>query len=242
MLLNVLLSGILAAVTILMGYLGVHVTLHPTESKTKQRSYKIGFLLCAVISVFLVVCQAVRNAHSQASLQSELSQLHNQVAHTHIRLQITSIAINEPSLVGKPTALSEIYSVNRKAMFNVEYRNTGNSNSERTGAVGDILITDTRPDLATAFSKLEERFKPGWTGDELVPQEPKFFTAESHSLSRVEIAGLTKGSTGLFLIGIVRFSDTTGNYQQEFCSWLQPPGNAPVWHGCGEHESEIKLK
>jgi hypothetical protein len=123
----------------------------------------------------------------------------------------------------------------------VEYINSGSGTSYRTGAIGGALVSSTKPDLDSAFHLLGQRFAPNWTGDEIVSQDSKFFTAESKTLSKDEINGLIAGTMGLYVLGIVRFSDATGEYQQDFCNWSQPPGNTLAWHGCGVHESETKI-
>ncbi len=34
--------------TLITAYLGVHVTLHPAESASEKRRYKIGFCVCGI--------------------------------------------------------------------------------------------------------------------------------------------------------------------------------------------------
>jgi hypothetical protein len=62
-------AAALAGVTIIMGYLGVHVTLHPQESPTARRWYKAGFIACALVAVCLVVLQGMRNGKAQYELK-----------------------------------------------------------------------------------------------------------------------------------------------------------------------------
>jgi hypothetical protein len=235
----------LAILTIIMGYLGVHLTMHPAESPHQRKFFKIAFCSCALVMVSLVVWQSVRNADGQSALRGRITDLQSKVSHTHIRFDTNAIAIavDDPTQFKVPPTLADIFTANGKAEFNVDYRNVGVSNSTHTGATGNVLVTETKPDLDEAFSVLDHNFRPGRTGDELVPQDHRFFTANSRALSASDIDRLNHGKMGLYLVAMVKFSDSTGDYQQEFCGWLQLPlpSRQLVWHSCGAHDSEKRL-
>lgn len=82
MLCDVVISALLALLTIAMAYLGVHVTLHPTESPTLRKRYKWGFCLCALATVGLVVWQGVRNGRSQIRTSAQITALQGEVRDT----------------------------------------------------------------------------------------------------------------------------------------------------------------
>jgi hypothetical protein len=220
---DIAISTGLAILTIAMGYLGVHLTMHPAESARERLWYKAGFCVSAALMVALVVWQGIRNATGQASTQHR--------------------AIGTPTKFKIPATMAQVFAVNGRAEFNVDYQNVGLSNSERTGATGDVLVTDTKPDLDRVFLSLAQQFKSGWTGEVLVPQDHRFITANSRNLSRDEIIKLDRGKIGLYLVALVAFSDSTGDYHQEFCGWLQLPLSSRqlTWHGCGIHDSEKHL-
>jgi hypothetical protein len=242
MALDVSLSGVLAILTLVMGYLGVHLTMHPAESPTARSCYKGGFGTCAILMVGLVVWQALRNGQNQASLQAQVTDLQQRLAHSHIHFDTNPvISVGNPTKFKVPTTLKEVFIANGRAEFNVYYQNVGASNVKRTAALGNVIVTEARPDLDQAFSKLSRQFGDGWKGDELVPQDRRFVSPNSRNLTVDEINRLDDGKLGLFLVAAVRFSDSTGEYQQEFCGWLQLPARELVWHGCGTHDSEIKL-
>src|SRR5580700_2500994 len=69
MVVDIGISAALAILTIVMAYLGVHVTLHPADSKQSKRWYKIGFSSCAIAAVALVIWQGVRNGKAQGEFQ-----------------------------------------------------------------------------------------------------------------------------------------------------------------------------
>lgn len=78
--LDVFISAVLVALTITMGYLGVHVTLHPpNESPSTQRRYKFGFLLCGVAAVSLVVLQGVRTNKAQRASATQITNLESDI-------------------------------------------------------------------------------------------------------------------------------------------------------------------
>jgi hypothetical protein len=95
---------------------------------------------------------------------------------------------------------------------------------------GDVLAVVGRPELEAAFSRIEGKFQHGWKGEEMVPQQPAFFTVSSRVLSKADLQKIPKGELVLLVVAVVKFSDSTGNYQQELCQWLQPPGLTPTWH------------
>jgi hypothetical protein len=242
MFVTVAISAALSIITIIMGYLGVHLTMHPAESQKARVRYKLGFASCAVAVVALVIWQGVRNTQSQSSLETQIRSLKDQLAHSHIHFDTNPVvSVPDPTKFKVPTTMKEIFAANKMAEFNVGYQNIGASITKRTGGFGEVIVTAKRPDLDQLFSMVATQFKDGWTGDELVPQDRRFFTVRSRILTLDEINELDRGVIGLYLIATVRFSDATGDYQQDFCSWLQLPARELVWHGCGIHESEIKL-
>jgi len=59
-----------------MAYLGVHVTLHPpNESAKETRNYKIGFIVCGVLTVALVITQGIRTNRAQQDSDSQIAGL-----------------------------------------------------------------------------------------------------------------------------------------------------------------------
>jgi len=78
--LDIAISAGLAILTILMAYLGVHVTLHPADTPQVARRYKQGFLACAACAVALVIWQGVRNGTSQATLNRQIADSTGKVA------------------------------------------------------------------------------------------------------------------------------------------------------------------
>jgi hypothetical protein len=78
--LDIFISASLAALTMVMAYLGVHVTLHPpNESPRAQRWYKIGFFLCGIAAVSLVITQDIRANKTQRAASSQMESLQGDV-------------------------------------------------------------------------------------------------------------------------------------------------------------------
>jgi hypothetical protein len=77
---DIFISAGIAILTILMAYLGVHVTLHPkTDSPREQFWYKAGFLICGVLAVVLVIVQARRSTKTQEKAASQVSDLQRDI-------------------------------------------------------------------------------------------------------------------------------------------------------------------
>src|ERR1700733_14423483 len=86
---DISISAVLAVLTIVMAYLGVHVTLHPTDDPKKVRWYKIGFRACATGAVALVIWQGVRNGNAQNGFMANIDYLNHQVKGLHQDLDDT---------------------------------------------------------------------------------------------------------------------------------------------------------
>lgn len=107
MLLSVILSLFQAALTLLMAYLGMHVTLHPVgeESRNRRRAYKVGFVLCALASLGLVTWQGVRNGLSTARFQRQLDKIqHNTETPPHVSVTLPPIVIPPPKVIENRSA------------------------------------------------------------------------------------------------------------------------------------------
>jgi hypothetical protein len=77
---DIFISGSLAALTIIMAYLGMHVTLHPpNESPRLQFWYKLGFFVCGAFALSLVIIQGVRANKSQRSASNQIASLRQDI-------------------------------------------------------------------------------------------------------------------------------------------------------------------
>jgi hypothetical protein len=75
MALDIALAAALCLSALVMAYLGVHVTLHPTEDWHKQRKYRAAFLVLGVIVLAITIVQTVRNAKTQAAIRKQLADI-----------------------------------------------------------------------------------------------------------------------------------------------------------------------
>jgi hypothetical protein len=73
--LDVSLAVLMCVVTSYMAYLGVHVTLHPTEEPRKQKCYKIQFWICCGTALVLIAVQTVKNAQTQSAIRRQLANI-----------------------------------------------------------------------------------------------------------------------------------------------------------------------
>ena len=77
---DIFISASLAALTILMAYLGVHVTLHPPNESPRARYwYKVGFFVCGLLAVSLVITQGVRANKSQRTANNQIASLRQDI-------------------------------------------------------------------------------------------------------------------------------------------------------------------
>lgn len=73
---DIFIAALLCLVTIAMGYLGVHVTLHPPSEVRAKTKYKYLFYACAVLAVALIITQTVRNAQTQTAIRRQLADIY----------------------------------------------------------------------------------------------------------------------------------------------------------------------
>jgi hypothetical protein len=77
---DIIISAALAALTIVMAYLGVHVTLHPPNESQRARSlYKAGFFMCGILAVALVILQGVRTSKGQRDSATQIANLRTDI-------------------------------------------------------------------------------------------------------------------------------------------------------------------
>jgi len=62
-----------------MAYLGVHMTLHPSDSPRARFWYKFGFVACAVLAIVLVAVQSYRTNRSQQDSSNQIAGLRSDV-------------------------------------------------------------------------------------------------------------------------------------------------------------------
>jgi hypothetical protein len=133
--------------------------------------------------------------------------------------------------------------------WNVYYHNSSSSKMERMLTFGRPMNVRAKPtahELDVAFAEMYPQMAKQSAridGIELVPQQEVFATMTSlSSLSAEDSRDIRSGDLIVYLLGIIRFSDATGEYQQEMCNWMEKPTPAVVWQRCGSHQEEIRLK
>jgi hypothetical protein len=65
----------LCGATIRMGYMGVHVTLHPVEDPKEKRKHKRQFWIWGAVAVCLIGAQTIRNGMTQSDLRVQLAKI-----------------------------------------------------------------------------------------------------------------------------------------------------------------------
>jgi hypothetical protein len=131
---DIFVSASLAALTMVMAYLGVHVTLHPpNESPRAQYLYKLGFFVCGLLAVALVITQGVRAGRSQRRSANEISDLKGTVV--SVRGQLGNVETATALLRSEQTA--EI-ARRQQAEKDLALIVQGSGKAVREGVVADI--------------------------------------------------------------------------------------------------------
>jgi len=72
---DISIAVLLGIITLATAYLGVHVTLHPTEEPRQKLKFKLGFIGCSLIACVLIGVQTYRNGETQHALQVKIENL-----------------------------------------------------------------------------------------------------------------------------------------------------------------------
>jgi hypothetical protein len=91
--LDISIAVVLGAIMLITAYLGIHVTLHPTESARSRRLYKIGFGMCGLAALSLIGWQAYRANKVQESMRE--AQENTQRSLTAISAGVASLGSKE---------------------------------------------------------------------------------------------------------------------------------------------------
>jgi hypothetical protein len=237
---DVLLTVAICIIQLALGYMGVHVSLKPPLPK-HHKLWIAGFILVALLGAGFTAWLAERSETAATLAATQIETMGQKLAHVHIHPTIGAYGVDDPTHLPKNW---RPFMPGFEAAFRLNYENSSDtSTAEQVGAQGELMPVATKPNLELEFSKIQSRFSPPWRGDQLAPQDAKFITVRSGILSEGESQQIEKGTMVILLVAVIRFSDSTGDYEQDVCDWLQPHSLEVVWRSCGpQYESERKLK
>ncbi len=252
--LDIAISAALAILTIVMAYLGVHVTLHPTEDPKTIRRYKWGFVASAALAVLLVIFQGVRNALSQATLQRQLARIEN---NTH---EPPKVVVNVPPTVipqhthvvcedaRPPTDRPDVwlpFHEGQQAALNLGFANAGDF-AVREPSTGFRIVLVPFHNYWLTFRKLASSVNITGPQGTIVAHTggviyatfngPKFTHDD-------DVSEFYLGHKVLCDIGRVQWSDDTGRYETDCggCFVSNLLGGSANWHNMPENNSEHNL-
>ena len=102
---DAILSILLCAATILMGYLGIHVSIHPaSESRSSRIAYKVGFASLAFVALILVGWKELRNVSDRKVSDRQQREGETRLAALQARLEASFSDLNRST---KENARSE---------------------------------------------------------------------------------------------------------------------------------------
>lgn len=249
---DIILAVALFFVTSGTAYLGVRVTLHPAETPSAKRSYKLGFLVLTLCAAGLIVSQSLLNRIEQGKLHAQLDKIQkNTEQPPKVELQIPSMQI--PSPPRQRAIIAAVRNTEGDAilffkdpqhpdqgwLMNVWCKNIGPIVAKNVScrfyekAIAaehgipkrDVLIKEW---TAYKHSPVSRQIP----GDDLSPNDARFGTTP---LGTSEIPpALNSGELVIFVAGAMWYGDDAGGHKKEFCAWAQPPFSFPhaVWHSC----------
>jgi hypothetical protein len=230
--LDIIISTALAVLTILMAYLGVHVTLHPAHSPQKKKRYTYGFGCCAIVAVGLVLWQGIRNGSTQAALQTQLGIIAEYTKPKAV-IHIDSPHWGAPS----PAPPNPLTNGVRYSM-NIYFTNRGNSDANETKRLAAMYIG--KPDDRETQEALTDQFNREWNQTpeivpnfSIIPNDQPYWTIY-REFTVQEAHQMAAGDT-IYLLVRIWYSDATGSWGTDRCLDFQKDENGLaiyVTHKC----------
>lgn len=250
--------GIALAIAVLasaLAFMGMYVTLHPPDTDSAKRNWKIGFGLVALLACAVTVWQTKRNSATQDALQKQLDRIRK---NTENPPQVTvnvppspppQVIVNEadhsigslslakvdfpPSLDTDPFAVNlQLVNVGQAPISGVYYWEIatflpiGNVNSERDSNTAD----------RSAYVSFLKLGRKGVADAKTAGHSPTYFAVGEDHWGTVrlrprgeQIDGVITGTTRLYFFIYAEWDGGKSKYAA--CRWLQPPPEVHYGNG-----------
>lgn len=249
---DVIIAFSLGVVTVVMGYLGIHLTMNLPESPSTRTRYRLAFVLLAIVAVGLNVWQTLRNVNSQQQLQTKLNEIERNTKQppiVQVSPQINIPPQPHPSSPARPylqitkveTGRPRVYGIEGQQL-NIWVKNVGSLPAR--DFVGFSNIVQEAYNLAgekAAFKTIQEKIarwkrqKQGQYQRDVGIAEEFYFTAVGGSLTDEQWKMVLSGDRPLYIVVALQYSDQQQEqHLTEFC--LYTSANDPrIWVFCNSH-------
>ena len=228
---DIVLATAQCALMLLTAYLGIHVTLHPTESSQATRNYKIGFAVCAFVACCLIGVQAYRSNRAQNALNQLLTNIDQNTKNPP--REEGYVVLNK---VDVPSDMSQIvaghpFGFNAYAVNPTHERVFDGYAAALTGLV-DITEHKDDPDaeakrvLADYIAGLDKVYAAGnIKGPDLaLGGQSVWGTGTYHARDAKDVKKILSGDLRIYLITYMAWMDSKHMPHSSYdCRWLQNP-------------------
>lgn len=256
---DIFLAIAIVFVTALIGYVGVHVTLHPAETPKAKRNYKIIFGALTLVACGLVLWQGILNRHEQNELHSQLNKIQKNTE------QPPTVNVNVPpspppskqraimtlAFTSPDDGIKIIHDPQYPQagwLVNVSCKNVGTVLARRVACAEYAKRIPAKGGIPTNET-LQEYWKE-YSTTLAASQFPQFVDLDpgrnawgSVGLQMLEVdPELNSGSKVIMVAVTMFYSDDAGPHKKEYCLWAQPPFNPsnPTWHFCEiDHNHQV---
>jgi hypothetical protein len=212
-----ILAGVSSIITALIGILGWHVTMHPPAGKNKEkerRRFTNWFIALTLLSLILINVLGVRSSQQLSRIEENTT---------------LPAAFN----LSTPQQVSPLVG-GQKLMFNINFHNGGPIATVGEGRVAALSFISPVLTSAQDQAELEKRFNEFWTNPNsqifhLASTEPgapgMVSTTQAPILSDEDAKSLQAGTSVIYVLTRMTYSDKYGAHTQDFCQLSQPPQN-----------------
>jgi hypothetical protein len=248
---DLFLTIISTILTLLMGYLGFHVSLNPASSPRIARIYRFSFMTMGVLLAFCVIFQATRNGASGQFIAKLLGDDHALLANQgkdikNIRDSPPRVIIDRPASQNsnpKPLA-ANVYLEDTQSghvtktgqplwvlpdyeiWVNSIYVARGPADAANVKLTGKILIVEDLkdPEIRKSIQEISSKIKndKSQASSLIAGHGIKWFTIKSSIVKPEDISFLQTGKKIVVVLRVVTYRDPSGQHAIRSCSIMVP--------------------
>lgn len=235
-----------------MAYLGVHLTMHPTDSARHKWLYKAAFISCGLLMCSLIGIQTYRNNQAQDQLRAELDSIKKNTEQPP-KVEITNnipeqkLPPNAASPIGTLVRFDQIAPADREVPFmggrptrlNIFLVNAGPEPEAQDVSWDAKLVPmpfSSTPDREKreyeAFKKHLNLSSPA----DFALNYAQYHTFSSRTLSEDEAVAFAPNSPTrmtMYVFGYAAYRDSKGMHSVQWCQAVNSAlGPMIQWHDC----------
>jgi hypothetical protein len=258
---DIVLAICIFVLTAATAYLGVHVSLHPPQTDSQKKHYKVGFGGLTLLAAIAIGYQTYLGRVATDHLQTQLDTIQRNTQQPPVvNVPAPIVTVNSaPQLLPKSKGFLAVEKVEFREQtlsagnpfsVNLYVRNTGTDPVYNIHRIQHVLLEDAKGVASSSDSLIVDRkaraeFSKVLHGNKdyriPVPQmgvgEGYWDTLGFQSLTDDQVKGIVNGDVRLYIFIHAQWDNQEKD--TDICQWLQYTGGTqvtqwkPVWHNCG---------